>query len=83
MAKNKGVPVFVKKGRQYMDVIKAIENYSYYHRITGRSWDEWNAWRVQACEEWMLDKAILEKGDSADGETDYERPGCYGGAGGF
>lgn len=36
MAKATGMPAFVKKGEQYMNVIKAIEDYSYYHKITGQ-----------------------------------------------
>ena len=64
-----------------MDVIKAVESYSYYHDVTGQSREQWEEWRVQACEEWMLDKGILEKGEDEDGKTDYECQGCYGGAG--
>ena len=45
-----------------MDVIKAIENYMYYHRITGKSIKEWQKWRIQAVAEWKLDKGILKKG---------------------
>ena len=65
-----------------MDVIKAVESYSYYHGITGQSWKEWEAWRVQACEEWMLDKSIIGKGDSGDGEADRNCKGCNGSAAG-
>ncbi len=56
-----------------MDVIKAVESYPYYHSMTGQSREEWEAWRVQACEEWMLDKAILEKGEdgSSESKPDY------------
>ena len=55
-----------------MDVIKAVENYSYYHGITLQSREEWEAWRVQACEEWMLDKAILGKEGEEDGLCESE-----------
>lgn len=54
-----------------MDVIKAVEGYPYCHSVTGQSMEEWAAWRVQAVEEWMLDKAILEKGEEASAATIY------------
>ena len=58
-----------------MDVIRAIESYPYYHSMTGRSREEWNAWRVRACEEWKLNKEILEKEGGNNGmcesESDY------------
>ena len=58
-----------------MDVIKAVENFQYYHSMTGQSREEWEAWRVQACEEWMLDKEILRKEGEGNGssksESDY------------
>lgn len=47
-----------------MDVIKAIEDFQYFHSMTGRSRKDWETWRVQACEEWKLDKAILEEGEN-------------------
>lgn len=50
-----------------MDIIRGIENFQYYHSMTGGSREEWQAWRVQAVEEWMLDKKILEKGAEEDG----------------
>lgn len=65
-----------------MDIIKAVESYPYYHSMTGQSREEWEAWRVQACEEWMLDKAILEKGEDVDGEADSDSKGCHGSAAG-
>ena len=61
-----------------MDVIKAVEGYPYYHSVTGQSMEEWAAWRVQAMEEWMLDKAILQKGAEEDGEADCNCKGCEG-----
>ncbi len=81
MAKITGMPAFVKKGAQYMNVIKAIEDYSYYHKITGQSMDKWEKWRTEEVEKWHLDKSILWKEVAADGEADYERPGCHGSAG--
>lgn len=65
-----------------MDVIKAVGSYPYYHSMTGQSREEWEAWRVQACEEWMLDKAILEKGEDVDGKADSDSKGCHGSAAG-
>lgn len=76
-----GMPAFVKKGAQYMNVIKAIEDYSYYHKITGQSMDKWEKWRTKEVEKWHLDKSILGKGASADGKADHECPGCYGSSG--
>lgn len=55
-----------------MDIIKAVEEFSYYHSMTGQSREEWQAWRVQAVEEWMLDKEILEKGEEEDGSSESE-----------
>ena len=55
-----------------MDVIKAVESYSYYHNITGQSREEWEAWRVHACEEWMLNKAILGKEGENNGSSKSE-----------
>lgn len=55
-----------------MDVIKAVESYPYYHSMTGQSREEWEAWRVQACEEWMLDKNILGKESERDGSSESE-----------
>ena len=52
---------FSNKKEVSMDIIKAVEDFSYYHSMTGQSREEWQAWRVQAVEEWMLDKEILEK----------------------
>lgn len=46
-----------------MNIIEAVESYPYYHSMTGGSREEWEAWRVRACEEWMLGRRILE-GDS-------------------
>lgn len=43
-----------------MDVIRAIEDYSYYHSITGGSREEWEAWRVAAMKEWELDPDKVE-----------------------
>lgn len=81
MEKVAGMPAFVKKGAQYMNVIKAIEDYSYYHKITGQCMDAWEKWRAAEVEKWDLDKAMLKKGAGADGKTGYERQGCYGGVG--
>ncbi len=53
-----------------MDVIKAIEDYLYYHSMTGQSREEWEAWRVQACDEWMLDKRILGKEGEGNGSSE-------------
>lgn len=53
-----------------MDVIKAVEDFTYYHSMTGQSREEWEAWRVQACEEWMLDKNILGKESERDGSSE-------------
>ena len=55
-----------------MDVIKAIESYPYYHSMTGQSREEWQAWRVQAVEEWMLDKEILRREGETDGMCEGE-----------
>lgn len=81
MAKITGMPAFVKKGAQYMNVIKAIEDYSYYHKITGQGMKHWEKWRAKEVAKWHLDKSMLGKGASADGKADYECQGCYGGAG--
>lgn len=69
MAKATGMPAFVKKGEQYMNVIKAIEDYSYYHKITGQCMDAWEKWRASEVEKWDLDKAMLEKGKREDDLT--------------
>lgn len=37
-----------------MNIIRAIEEFSYYYSITGRSLDEWRTWRQQAMKEWGL-----------------------------
>lgn len=37
-----------------MDVIKAIENYEYYHQHTGGEPEQWVSWRQQAAQEWGL-----------------------------
>lgn len=55
-----------------MDVIKAVEDFTYYHSMTGQSREEWQAWRVQAVEEWMLDKKILGKESERDGMCEGE-----------
>ena len=55
-----------------MDVIRAIEDYQYYHDMTGQGREEWSAWRVQAVEEWMLDKKILGKESGKDGSGESE-----------
>lgn len=55
-----------------MDVIKAIKIFQYYHSMTGQSREEWAAWRVQACEEWMLDKSILGKEGEGNGSSKGE-----------
>lgn len=69
--------------KERMDVIKEIKSYPYYHSMTGQSREEWAAWRVQAVDEWMLDKKILEKGEEEDGkEADSDRKGCHGNPGG-
>lgn len=60
-----------------MDVIRAIESYPYYHSMTGQSREEWEAWRVQTCEEWMLDKGILGKESERDGSSESGRD-CSG-----
>lgn len=52
-----------------MDVIRAIESYPYYHSMTGQSREEWAAWRVQACKEWMPDKNILGKDGVGNGSS--------------
>ena len=41
-------------------MIRAIEDYSYYHSVTGRSQEEWEAWRVAAMKEWELDPDKVE-----------------------
>ena len=63
-----------------MDVIRAIEDYQYYHDMTGQGREEWAAWRVQACGEWMLDKKILgkESGKDGSGESEHESTGNRG-----
>lgn len=62
MAKITGMPAFVKKGAQYMDAIKAIRDFAYFHRITGQSMGQWEKkWRTAEVEKWNLDKAILEE----------------------
>lgn len=43
-----------------MDVIRAIEDYNYYHSVTGGSREEWKAWRVAAMKEWELDSDKVE-----------------------
>lgn len=81
MEKVAGMPAFVKKGEQYMNVIKAIEDYSYYHKITGQDMCKWKKWRAAIVDKWHLDKTILEKGAAADGKASHECPGCYESAG--
>lgn len=76
-----GMPVFVKKGAQYMNVIKAIEDFAYYNKMTGQSIDKWEKWRTAEVQKWHLDKSILGKGAAADGKTDHECQGCYGSSG--
>lgn len=48
-----------------MDVIKAIEDFTYWTGMTGQGYEEWQIWRTQAAQEWQLDASVLEKG----GET--------------
>lgn len=55
-----------------MDIIKLVESYPYYHSMTGGSREEWAAWRVRACEEWMLSKEILGKEGEGDGSSKSE-----------
>lgn len=55
-----------------MDIIKAVEDFSYYHSMTDQSREGWQAWRVQAVEEWMLDKKILGKEGERDGSGEGE-----------
>ena len=64
MTKPTGMPAFVKKGEQYMNVIKAIEDFKYWTGITGKSYEEWQIWRIQTAQKWQLDISILEE----DGE---------------
>ena len=45
-----------------MDVIKAIESFTYYHNVTGQNRDVWEKWRKEAVEEWQLDRALIKKG---------------------
>lgn len=81
MAKVTGMPVFVKKGAQYMNVIRAIEEFDYFSRITGKSMEQWEKWRAKEVGKWNLDKSILGKGAVADGKADHECQGRYGGSG--
>lgn len=43
-----------------MDVIRAIESFSYYNRMTGKSEREWEEWRKEAREEWGVQGINLE-----------------------
>lgn len=43
-----------------MDVIKAIEDYSYYYSATGQDQDTWTMWRAEAVNKWGLDAAECE-----------------------
>lgn len=63
---------FSNKREVSMDIIKAVEDFSNYHSMTGQSREEWQAWRVQAVEEWMLDKEILGKESERDGSSESE-----------
>lgn len=45
-----------------MDVIRAIESYAYYHNVTGQNRDAWEKWRIEAVEEWQLDRSLIQKG---------------------
>lgn len=45
-----------------MDVIRAVEDYTYYHNMTGNSPVTWEKWRIKVIEEWKLDKAMMERG---------------------
>ncbi len=62
MARVTSMPVFLKKGAQYMNVIKAIEDFKYWTGITGQSYEEWQIWRIQTAQKWQLDISILEEG---------------------
>lgn len=42
-----------------MDIIKAIEDFTYYHNATGYSREEWEKWRIKAVEEWKLDMSLI------------------------
>lgn len=44
-----------------MDIIKALEDFNYYHSVTDGSLEEWKAWRQQAVREWGL---AMENRDS-------------------
>lgn len=44
-----------------MDVIRAIEDFLYYHRITGQDWNKWQDWRVSAAREWHIDMKRIEE----------------------
>lgn len=40
-----------------MDDIRAIEDYGYYHALTGQSREEWEEWRAETIELWGLDNS--------------------------
>lgn len=42
-----------------MDIIKAIEDFTYYHNATAHSREEWEKWRIKAAEEWKLDVSLI------------------------
>lgn len=67
MAKATGMPVFIKKRLQYMNVLRAIEDFDYFNQITGQNMKQWEKWRAKKVEKWNLDKATLEKGAVANG----------------
>lgn len=46
-----------------MNIIKAIEDFTYYHNVTGQDRKAWEEWRIKAVEEWQLDRALIEKGE--------------------
>lgn len=54
MVKKVSMPVFVKQGEQYMDVIKAIKDFVYYQKITGQSKEHWKKWRTKEMKKYGL-----------------------------
>lgn len=46
-----------------MNIIKAIEDFTYYHNVTGHCRKEWKKWRIQAVEDWKLDISLIDGKD--------------------
>ena len=67
LERSRGYPCrdYQSERRSSVDVIRAIEDYSYYHSVTGRSQEEWEAWRVAAMKEWELDPDKVESEEEA------------------